>query len=638
MSRNLFGFILVACAAVVFVTTTAQSSEPKSGGGKIVINKLDDLPQHAYPVTGSVVELFQSKERILKLAEKVQANIEADMKAYEVDDETTLQNWHQTLLSVAMLQKNYDRAERELKIIRSLEKKEALKLTAGLLTETEIRAARKSRDHADRETYQKIYKELLAKRINELPWGIVQDEIENTRAMTEIYSENLILGLIQERFQNVVQETGELPADMAGQLIGFHNLVFSRLKHKQVIVDVCTDYIEKHATAKKPDIWAARSVTLSKTQKLSPVLVAVWDSGVDPKIFADALWNNENEQTNGRDDDGNGFVDDVHGIAYDYHARRTTGELCPLHDSASRMPEIMNHLKGFSDIQAAIKSEEANNLIGVLGALKPDQVKGFIEDLSLASNYTHGTHVAGIMVEGNPFARIMVARHTYDHHMIPVARTLDWGERDAAKCRDMVTYFKQAGVRVVNMSWGESQQDAQDSFESNGIGDNAEERRELARKVFTLQKEALFKAIKNAPEILFVCAAGNSDNDVEFDEYIPSSFDLPNLLVVGAVDQAGDPTSFTSFGSTVEVYANGFEVDSYVPGGRRMKMSGTSMASPGVANLAAKILAHNPKLTPEQAIKLIIKSADRKTSGDYSYLLINPKRTIDRMVSHRPSD
>ena len=56
------------------------------------------------------------------------------------------------------------------------------------------------------------------------------------------------------------------------------------------------------------------------------------------------------------------------------------------------------------------------------------------------------------------------------------------------------------------------------------------------------------------------------------------------------MDQAGEATTFTSFGPTVNVYSNGFEVDSYVPGGDRLKFSGTSMASPNVVNLAAELL------------------------------------------------
>jgi subtilisin family serine protease len=146
--------------------------------------------------------------------------------------------------------------------------------------------------------------------------------------------------------------------------------------------------------------------------------------------------------------------------------------------------------------------------------------------------------------------------------------------------------------------------------------------------VFQLQKEGLHEAIANAPQILFVCAAGNADNDVEFDEYIPSSFELPNLLTVGAVDQAGEPTSFTSTGRNVVVYANGFEVESFVPGGDRMKMSGTSMSSPNVMNLAAKLIALDPELNPAEVIDLIKRGADRK-EGALSYLLLNPRRSVE---------
>ena len=52
-------------------------------------------------------------------------------------------------------------------------------------------------------------------------------------------------------------------------------------------------------------------------------------------------------------------------------------------------------------------------------------------------------------------------------------------------------------------------------------------------------------------------------------EFIPSSIQLPNLIT-GAVDKAGDGAPFTSHGPPVVVHSNGYEVDSYVPGGQRM--------------------------------------------------------------------
>jgi subtilisin family serine protease len=357
--------------------------------------------------------------------------------------------------------------------------------------------------------------------------------------------------------------------------------------------------------------------------------MAAWDSGTDPSVFSDILFINTAETEDGIDNDGNGFIDDMHGIAYDIDARPTTGLLYPLGDAAERMPQVMAYMKGFMDLQASVDSPDASALKQHLASLDPSQIEGFLEDLGLAGNYSHGTHVAGLMTAGNPYARLLIARLSYDHRTVPIARTVEWGERDATKCRDTVEYFKQQGVRVVNMSWGESQDDAESSLEANGIGKDAEERREIARQVFTLQKQGLYEAIKSAPQILFICAAGNADNDVEFDEYIPSSFDLPNLLTVGAVDQAGDPTSFTSFGKTVQVYANGFEVDSFVPGGERMAMSGTSMASPNVANLAGKLVAIDPDLTPVEIIELIKRGADERSAGSVKFLLMNPGKSVE---------
>jgi len=180
----------------------------------------------------------------------------------------------------------------------------------------------------------------------------------------------------------------------------------------------------------------------------------------------------------------------------------------------------------------------------------------------------------------------------------------------------------------VNMSWGGSLSDVEAALEANNAGGTPEERKALAREIFEIGKSGLREAMRNAPEVLFVTSAGNSDNDVEFDEVIPSSFELPNLMVVGAVDQAGDETSFTSFGK-VDVYANGFNVESYVPGGKKLKMSGTSQASPNVVNLAAKILAVRPELTPTQVRELIVKGSDEKEAGERAIRLINPKQTMD---------
>lgn len=70
----------------------------------------------------------------------------------------------------------------------------------------------------------------------------------------------------------------------------------------------------------------------------------------------------------------------------------------------------------------------------------------------------------------------------------------------------------------------------------------------------------------------------------------------------------------------------GFEVESVVPGGTKLKLSGTSMATPNVVNLAAKLFALDPSLTPEQVIELVRHGATASEDGRRH--LIDEKRSV----------
>jgi subtilisin family serine protease len=186
--------------------------------------------------------------------------------------------------------------------------------------------------------------------------------------------------------------------------------------------------------------------------------------------------------------------------------------------------------------------------------------------------------------------------------------------------------MKSVGARVVNMSWGGDLRSYEVELEQCGLGKDNAERKQIARGYFDMHLKALTQAMASAPDILFVTAAGNSADDPTFTDSYPAGIVLPNLVTVGAVDRAGDEASFTSYGKTVVLHANGYQVDSVVPGGKHIALSGTSMASPQVANLAAKILAVKPSLKPAEVIDIMRRTADRSEDGRRT--LVNPKKAL----------
>jgi len=605
-----FHFLRILSVALLVGCSWSQTS------GKKIVTSEDDLPRFTYPVKGSASSLLQADDASFNaFAAKVRTDLDGILVDYEISDKATMRMLLRTELELQMLSGEYAVALETNDQLRGEQEKPSAKLTTGIVERAWLQAAIETKSTSG-PSFDGSFSKRMAEAVNALPWDVVQDDIKQLYGGTKVVSPTFVIAGTKTDLDPAAQKSGALDNHQAWQLVDGRVGMCCFIPIQTALAEVLKKYIAAH-TVEKPDIWAAREVTLGAGDKTTPVLVAIWDSGIDVSLFPDQLFTDPHPTVSG-----------VHGLAFDEKGNPGTTSLYPLTPEQQKAyPDFRVELKGFLDTENGIDSPEADALQKLIRTFSVEQLQGRMEFAKLISYYIHGTHCAGIAVRGNPAARLVLMRFFDNYEDLPFPPTEEWARRIAADFQQISEYFKTRHVRVVNMSWGDDVPEFERWLSNQGGGADPAERKKRAEALYAIFREAIESAIKNAPDTLFVAAAGNSDSNAGFGGVVPALLHLPNLITVGAVNQAGDETSFTSYGDTVVVHADGYNVESYVPGGAKMKLSGTSMAAPNVVNLAAKMFALDPQLIPAEAIDLIRRGTT--TSEDGRRHLIDEKRSVE---------
>lgn len=365
------------------------------------------------------------------------------------------------------------------------------------------------------------------------------------------------------------------------------------------------------------------------------VPVAVLDSGVDAShaTLTRQIWLNTLETENNQiDDDKNNYVDDINGWNFIENNNSTF-------DTQSYQQIATNDVVRFMHLHA---------LLGLGQSLSSDETNWFnqrasdtnyLKQVSVYSTLSHGTHVSGIITKDSPHARIIPIKvlATGTNEAVSAAlsrffiRNVVGGVGGTSTgVGDAVRYAAQRGALVANGSFSLGYEDIRQAIIQTAGFLNTSVVDSIVGTAITQITNTLSREISQASNTLFIFAAGNEAADNDITQRLPANVRQLNTLTVAATNGRASLATFSNFGATrVDVAAPGVGIVSTVPGNHNVEMSGTSMAAPYVARVAAQVRAINPRLSVIETRRILLETVDIKeflrgrvvTSG-----IVNPAR------------
>ncbi len=232
-----------------------------------------------------------------------------------------------------------------------------------------------------------------------------------------------------------------------------------------------------------------------------------------------------------------------------------------------------------------------------------DDQNGYIDDV-------HGINTLKRDDQGNASGEMMDT-HSHGSH---VSGTIGAAQNNGVGIAGIASNVLLMGIRTVPNSGDELDVDVVESFiyaAKNGA--------KIINCSFGKDRNEGGQAVKDAIDFigekygtLVVAAAGNSSRDIDSRLTYPASYTSTNLMVIGSTTSNGRMSYFSNYGSkSVDLAAPGSQIYSTTPGNSYGNMSGTSMASPTAAGIAAEVLSRHPGLTPQDLKAVLMKTVTK---------------------------
>ncbi|MBA2935161.1 hypothetical protein HZF05_13810 [Sphingomonas sp. CGMCC 1.13654] len=349
--------------------------------------------QHAsYEISGPAAKLMDSNTEFFKLCHEVRKNLWRAAGSGERLEPSAAKSIYGTLLFLNVLERRFNDAEANIAHLRSLSEKPSVRLTTHIATNSIVQAMRCG-------GLPSVLCEHLGSVIADLPWEVVGSEIRRLSADLEILSPAFIDGLVETNCKELHSSGGLLGHETAAFLIRMRFYREVMLHFRNDLREVLEDEIRSKNVSTDANRRSS-SGSLDGARDLSSVVIGIWDSGIDLEHFDTKM-----AASGGRSS-----------IAWDHDGRPTDGALPFLNpEQLSKLPELIDLVRGFGETRVGTRSEYSERFGREIASLKSEEVTPFLEELELIADYIHGTHLAGVAIEGNPFAKLLSVRVTWEH-------------------------------------------------------------------------------------------------------------------------------------------------------------------------------------------------------------------------------
>lgn len=369
----------VGILALIGLSTQSWAEEQ----GAQAVTQKSDIPSLTYKIGDRPSKLFNDGPALLKWAETVAADANGLTERYTITNKAMLRSLDGLQSLPELLNRDVEALRRRHARQAALAENASKRLHSQIALIAEATAVCGSPDAGS------ILSKIVKERLNGTPWAVAEPVAKDLRAQFSAAGLGVDLTTVTKAVlrgmdQRARESKKIWSADLVAELVRQRWMVDCIAPVGPDVLATLDAVIAAHAHETANEIWSARSFAIDPDAPAHKVRIGVWDTAFDLSLFAAPP--------------NLSFV-----ILEDGTLK--TGVTSPASDSKTE--QMIEWSQGSIGYEAGLSTPQAEAYAAHIKTLDAKEIKKFSEQLNSIRSDMHGTAVASVVIEGNPFAEIV---------------------------------------------------------------------------------------------------------------------------------------------------------------------------------------------------------------------------------------